>query len=78
MQSGTWARQGLEHPDVAQARRTGWPCGAAWENADTPQERRAFAEENLEDFLDFIEAGDAGVLEEFVRHYHWRYRDFLN
>lgn len=83
----------LEHPDVRSAERTGWPCGAAQENRDRPEYRREFVEDNIEKFVSFVarsgrEAidefiryavdGDPDVIDRFVAHYPWKYRDFLN
>ena len=68
----------LEHPDVASAQRTGYGCGAAQENQDTAEARREFAEAFFPEFLAFAQDGDPDLLEHFVEHYGWKYRNWLN
>ena len=68
----------LEHPDVAEARRSGWPRGAAQENQDSPEWRAGYAEEHFSDFLSFAQAGQPDILDEFIAHFRWEYKSWLN
>ena len=68
----------IEHPDITSALQCGYPSGAAQENQDTPENRREFAEEFFSDFLAIAQDGDPDILEHFVEHYIWKYREFLN
>ena len=67
-----------EHGDVRAAERDGRPDGALAENQDRPEYRREFAEEHMEEYLAFVQAGQPGVLDAFVEHLWWKYRDWLN
>lgn len=67
-----------DHPDVRSALRTGCPTFTAPENADTPEERRSFAEDAFSDFLSFALDGDPELLDNFISHYRWRYDAWLN
>lgn len=67
-----------EHPDVAVACGCGWPCGAAEENEDCAEYRKAYAEEHFADFLAFAQAGQPDILADFIEHYRWKYKDWLN
>ncbi len=66
-----------DHPDIASALRTGYPCGSI-ENQDTQEARVDFAKENFDDFLAYALDGDPDLLENFCEHYPVAYRDFLN
>lgn len=68
----------IEHPDITSALLYGYPSGTAHENRDTPESRREFAEEFFSEFLAFAQDGDPDILEHFVEHYIWKYREFLN
>lgn len=68
----------MEHPDIASALATGWPCGAAAENQDCAECRREFAREEFGDFLAFALDGDPELLDNFVEHYRGKYRAWLN
>ena len=67
-----------DHPDIAAALCTGYPAGARGENEDTQEARREFAEEHIKDFIDFAIDGDSDILENFVAHFGWLYKSWLN
>lgn len=68
----------IEDPEITAAVRTGWPLGAAAENRDCREYREEFAQEHFAEFLAFAEDGDPDLLEHFVQHLGYCYRDFLN
>lgn len=63
----------LEHPSVARAQLTGYGYG---EEEQTLQDMdfRELAEENIEDFIDWVLSGEPDALERFAddHRYLWR------
>jgi hypothetical protein len=57
-----------EHPDVAAIERTGYPFLARCENKDTPESRREYIEEHLNEFLQWMQNGYPDICEEFLRY----------
>lgn len=68
----------IEHPDITSAQWTGRPVGASQENQDRTDYRKEYAEEHFSEFLDFAQAGQPDILDEFIEHYQWKYKSWLN
>ncbi|MBP1737291.1 MAG: hypothetical protein H6Q60_1172 [Oscillospiraceae bacterium] len=69
----------LEHPDITDIQRNGYPAGVPPENADTPQARMEFVEDHADEFVRFCRfGGDQDVIDRFIDHYRGIYLNWLN
>lgn len=57
---------GIEHPDITSALRTGYPCHAAQENKDTPENREDYIEEHATELIRWLRMGYPEILNEFI------------
>lgn len=70
-----------EHPDITAIERTGYPFFARCENKDTPEARKEYIEDHLEDFFRWMMAGYPEICDEFLEYsdrYCEGYRSWLN
>jgi len=65
----------LEHPAVSRAQLTGYGYG---EERERPEEVdfRELAQEDIEDFIDWVLAGEPDALERFADDHRYLWREF--
>ena len=68
----------IEHPDIKAAQLTGWPIGLKGENPDTEEARLEVVMDHPKELVEFLLAGDADIIDRFMEHYAWQYKNWLN
>lgn len=72
----------LEHPDVTQTLKTGYPGFTPIENLDTPENREDYIDEHATELIRWLRLGYPEILDEFIEFGGQAcmvsYRDWLN
>lgn len=71
-----------DHPDIANALRTGYPTNVAEENRDSEENRAEFIDGHTIELVQWLRMGHPEILDEFIEFSgqicSMSYRDWLN